>query len=335
MATNHREYTVGWICALPIEMANAKAMLDEQYPAPPQPKSDDNNYAVGKIGAHKVVIACLPTGRAGTTSAAVVATQMLSTFTGIRFGLMVGVGGGVPSEENDVRLGDVVICKPTDSFGGVIQDDHGKTVLEDRIARTGSLNGPPNILLNALSSLQSNHLMGDQKFPHLLSKVDVDYPKLRQTCSYPGSGQDKLFKPEYPHPEDKFTCAECDDDEKISRTGPERKPDQPLIRYGLIASGNQDMMDGITRKTLRKELYILCFDREAAGLMNTFPCLVIRGIYGYADSHQNRIWQPYAAATAAAYAKELLCIVPVSQVTQTRTATEVMRKHGEWSQLGA
>ena len=80
-------------------MANAKAMLDEQYPAPPQPKSDDNNYAVGKIRAHKVVIACLPTGRAGTTSAAVVATQMLSTFTGIRFGLMVGVGGGVPSEE--------------------------------------------------------------------------------------------------------------------------------------------------------------------------------------------------------------------------------------------
>ena len=108
-------------------------------------------------------------------------------------------------------------------------------MLEGRIARTGSLNGPPNMLLNALSSLQSNHLMGDPKFPQLLSEVDVVYPKLRKTCSYPDSGQDKLFKPEYPHPEDKFTCAECDDDKKISRTGPERKPDQPLIHYGLIA----------------------------------------------------------------------------------------------------
>ncbi|KAK3178100.1 hypothetical protein OEA41_000233 [Lepraria neglecta] len=233
----------------------------------------------------------LRTGRAGTTSAAVVATQILSTFTGIRFGLMVGVGGGVPSEENGVRLDDVVICKPTASFGGVIQYDNGKTELEGRIARIGSLNQPPD--------------------------------------------QDKLFKPEYPHPEDKFTCADCDDDEKISRTEPERLPDQPLIHYGLIASGNQVMRDEITRETLRKELNILCFEMEAAGLMNTFPCLMIRGICDYADSHKNRIWQPYAAATAAAYAKELLCIIPGPQVSHTRTATEVMPKHGEWSQLGA
>ena len=174
--------------------------------------------------------------------------------------------------------------------------------------------------------------MRDPKFPQLLSKVGLDYPKLRQTCSHPGPEQDNMFKPEYPHPEDKFTCAECDDDEKISRTEPERLPDQPLIHYGLIASGNQVMRDGITRETLRKELNILCFEMEAAGLMNTFPCLTIRGICDYADSHENRIWQPYAAATAAAYAKELLCIIPGPH---TRTATEVMPKHGEWSQLGA
>lgn len=45
---------------------------------------------------------------------------------------------------------------------------------------------------------------------------------------------------------------------------------------------------------------------EAAGLMDNFPCLVIRGICDYADSHKNKRWQPYAAATAAAYAKDLL-----------------------------
>lgn len=45
---------------------------------------------------------------------------------------------------------------------------------------------------------------------------------------------------------------------------------------------------------------------EAAGLSNGFPCVVIRGICDYADSHKNDQWHPYAAAVAAACAKELL-----------------------------
>ena len=50
--------------------------------------------------------------------------------------------------------------------------------------------------------------------------------------------------------------------------------------------------------------------------MDSFPCLVIRGICDYADSHKNKLWQPYAAATAAAYAKELLSIIPPAEVTR-------------------
>ncbi len=50
--------------------------------------------------------------------------------------------------------------------------------------------------------------------------------------------------------------------------------------------------------------------------MDSFPCLVIRGICDYADSHKNKIWQPYAAATAASYAKELLNIIPATEVTR-------------------
>lgn len=48
--------------------------------------------------------------------------------------------------------------------------------------------------------------------------------------------------------------------------------------------------------------------------MDDFPCLVIRGICDYADSHKNDRWQPYAAATAAAYAKELLLVMPGQDV---------------------
>jgi hypothetical protein len=38
---------------------------------------------------------------------------MLSTFKRLRFGLMVRIGGGVPSQDNDIRLGDVVVSMPT------------------------------------------------------------------------------------------------------------------------------------------------------------------------------------------------------------------------------
>jgi nucleoside phosphorylase len=94
-------------------MAVARAMLDEPHGRPQeQHKSDQNTYFLGRIGQHNIVVACLPAGVYGTTSAATVAAQMLSSFESIRVGLMVGIGGGVPGEERDIRLGDVVVSKP-------------------------------------------------------------------------------------------------------------------------------------------------------------------------------------------------------------------------------
>src|ERR1700734_1677091 len=124
----HQDYTVGWICALPTEVAAAQAMLDECHDPLQQDTCDQNTYVLGRIGVHNVVLACLPSGVSGTVSAATVAMQMSSSFKCLRFGLMVGIGGGVPSEENDIRLGDIVISQPTGAFGGVIQYDFGKTV---------------------------------------------------------------------------------------------------------------------------------------------------------------------------------------------------------------
>ena len=51
---------------------------------------------------------------------------------------------------------------------------------------------------------------------------------------------------------------------------------------------------------------VLCFEMEAAGIVNTLPCLVVRGICDYSDSHKNKRFQESAAATAASYAKLLL-----------------------------
>jgi len=87
------------------------------------------------------------------------------------------------------------------------------------------------------------------------------------------------------------------------------------------------MRDGPTRDQISSEFgEVLCFEMEAAGLMNSFPCLVIRGICDYADSHKNKRWQPYAAGAAAAYAKELLLVIPAPDVVKTQTANEATRE---------
>ena len=61
----------------------------------------------------------------------------------------------------------------------------------------------------------------------------------------------------------------------------------------------------------------MCFEMEAAGLMNEFPCLVIRGISNYFDTHKNKEWKPYVAAAGAAYAKEVISFIPTESLAIT------------------
>jgi nucleoside phosphorylase len=316
---DHSAYTVGWICALPIEMAVAVGMLDERHSGLPQDSRDHNTYTLGKIGPHHVVIACLPAGVPGVTSAARVAEQMRWSFTSLRFGLMVGIGGGVPSDKQDIRLGDVVVSKPINSSEGVIQYDFGKTVQEGRFQRTGSLNKPPAVLLTAVAKVEAQHMVEEPTWSSHLSEMAAKYPLLRATTISPGIQQDQLFEADYDHNVGEASCVNCRSDRLVARP---RRDDgrpldgRPLVHHGLIASGNQVMRDGGTRERLRQELNVLCFEMEAAGLMDEFPCLVIRGICDYADSHKHKQWQPYAAATAAAYAKELLLIMAPGEVAK-------------------
>jgi len=107
-----------------VELAAVEAMLDEIHPSLPSVR-DKNCYTLGRMGVHNVAIAVMP--EIGTDKAATVATQLLNEFKSIRFGLLIGIGGGIPVEgEHDIRLGDVVVSKPTAMFGGVVQFDRGK-----------------------------------------------------------------------------------------------------------------------------------------------------------------------------------------------------------------
>ncbi|CAN9172704.1 unnamed protein product [Alternaria alternata] len=315
------DYTVGWICALPVELAAAQEMLDEERPDLKRDPddNDENLYALGSIGGHNVAIVCLPAGRIGNNPAAAVATQMRATFKKIRFGLMVGIGGGVPSAEADVRLGDVVVSQPQGKHGGVVQYDAGKTT-PSGFERTGSLNSSPQVLLAAVAKVRANELRGRSKLCEHTAKLE-SIAKFQRSKA----GPDVLFEAAYDH-EGGQTCANCSSDRHEARE-PRDSGEEVVTHYGTIASGNQVIKDAVVRDKLSAELGgVLCFEMEAAGLMNSFPCLVIRGICDYADSHKNKRWQAYAAGMAAAYAKEVLATIPPAAVADTHTVDEAIRE---------
>lgn len=323
---SHDDYTVGWICALPVETAAAKLMLDELHPPLPRLPNDQNTYILGKIGEQNIVIASLPSGAYGNTSATTVGMQLLSSFKSICVGLMVGIGGGVPSRNADIRLGDIVVSQPTDTCGGVIQYDLGKSVSSGQFKRTGMLNRPPKVLLTALTTLQAYHYTEDSQVPEFVSNIQMKMaPHNAKQFARPAQ-EDCLFQAEYDHVSSD-TCIDCDRSKLLPRAA--REHGKPVIHYGLIGSANEVVKDGKRRDHLAQDLGIYCVEMEAAGLMNDFPCLVIRGICDYADSHKNKEWQGYAAAAAAAYAKELLLVAPIDPINRIPTARDTPQDSGE------
>lgn len=135
----HEDYTIGWVCALPKELAAASYMLDSIHQDLYNPTNDSNAYTLGNIDKHNVVIACLPMNRYGNNSAATTASRMMATFPNIGARMMIiGIGGGI----GPVQLGDVVVSCPKDGYPGVIQWDMGKTEKDGKFRRTGTLNDP-------------------------------------------------------------------------------------------------------------------------------------------------------------------------------------------------
>ncbi|GLA04085.1 hypothetical protein AnigIFM60653_004123 [Aspergillus niger] len=419
-APRNDEFTVGWICALAIELAASEGMLDEIYPARNQPEGDDNVYTLGRIGQHNIVIACLPAGSTGITPAAKGAADMLRSFPSIRFGLMVGIGGGAPSsaskspDEEDIRLGDVVVSVPDGELGGVIKYDRGKMVAGGQFEHTGMLNMPPAQLRNGVNKLRATYeAQRNGLSRHVTDMIEKTLalregsnPRFGDLYSHQGWEYDQLFEVSYEHQEsavqssllssnsrshiviavlgislfaswgaiafnsssgmlasaslfsaavallvflvgaaaalmsDGHTvrksgsshhkqqpCPYCDTSRLVRRRP--RTTTDPVIHHGTIASADMVMRHAATRERLRRQYRILCFEMEAAGLMNDFPCLVIRGICDYSDTHKHKIWQRYAAATAAAYAKDLLSVIPPAEVMKMEVAAELVETEQE------
>ncbi|KAG6988664.1 hypothetical protein FocnCong_v001799 [Fusarium oxysporum f. sp. conglutinans] len=327
--SNPQKYTVGWICAIATEYLAAQLFLDEEHEGPEFVSANDSNhYTLGKIGKHNVVIAVLPHGEYGISSAAGVAKDMLHSFPNVRFGLMVGIGGGAPTPEHDIRLGDVVVSASGHGKGGVFQYDFGKAVQGQEFQETGFLNQPPTILRTAVHGLLTQYKRKGHQLDKHINDILVENPRLKKEFQRPESSTDRLYHSSKVHPpDDQSSCAKtCGGDRStlLVRSDRTEYEDNPAIHYGLIASANHLMKDALIRDALASKKGVLCFEMEAAGLMNHFPCLVIRGICDYSDSHKNKEWQGFAAMTAAAYAKDLLRQIPPSKVEAEKPISEIL-----------
>ncbi|KAI9778406.1 MAG: hypothetical protein M1816_004104 [Peltula sp. TS41687] len=312
---SHDDYAVGWVCALPIEVAAAKATLDRVHDnLPPERNSDDNNnYILGSLQGHNVVVAYPNSGVCGKTSVADVATQLHASYTSVRFNLMVGIAGGVPDTNEDIRLGDVVVSKSTAGWPGVVQYDVNGERTEDQFVRGRALDQPTPLLLTAMGKAETAAIFYESKMPRYISEIVQKDPV---TFAHPGPEQDVLFEPNYDHAtieSEESGCSHCDPDRIRSRQP--REVQDPIVHYGLIASSHHLTRHGATRDKFAHKHGILCFETEATGLRDAAQYLVIRGICDYADSHRSELWHAYAAAAAAAYAKEVLSFIPTVSKT--------------------
>lgn len=323
----HEDYIVGWICPLEIEQIAALQMLDERHERLPQNPVDHNVYNLGSINGHNIVVAGLPT--TGNNPTATVVTQMRNTFKALRFCVLVGIGGGVPvdSDNGPIRLGDVVVSKPNGEHSGAVQYDRGKAEVGS-FKRTGSLQPPPAVLLNAAQDLASKRAIEDEDpIAEHLRRINTKKRELRK-YRFPGRESDHLYEPTYVHADPKISCDKCacDPNRRIDREYDDEDEEDDIayvvVHRGTVASGELVMKDGRQRDLLAEELGILCFEMEAAGALCDFGCLVIRGISDYADSHKNNQWHGFAAAAAAAYARQLFFHMPVDEVKQCAVPLE-------------
>ncbi|KAK2135897.1 hypothetical protein NOF04DRAFT_1378044 [Fusarium oxysporum II5] len=307
--SDRRGFEIAVICALTLEADVIEALFDHHWDddGPPFDKElgDPNAYSTGVIGRFNVVLAYMP--GMGKVNAATVASNCGKSFPCIKLALVVGICGVVPfvPTNDEIVLGDVIISN------GVIQYDFGRQ-LPDHFFRKDTLSdvpGRPNLEIRGVLA----KLKGLRHRRQLSAKIADYLDVLRQDqdlyAEYPGSTEDRLFEASYRHTDDQKSCEQlgCNGDlVSRSRLAIADVYPTPAIHFGLMASGDAVMKSGEGRDRIAAAEGVIAFEMEGAGVWDSFPCIIIKGACDYADSHKSKVWQRYAAATAAACAKAFL-----------------------------
>ncbi|KAI9661687.1 MAG: hypothetical protein M1821_008925 [Bathelium mastoideum] len=324
------DFEIAIICALQIEADAVEAMFDEFWEGHTsygKAVGDSNTYTTGRIGEHNVVLAHMP--GMGKSAAAAVATNIPTSFERIRLGLVVGICGGVPKSAEDgeeIILGDVVVSTNVVQFDLARQYPHrtiSKNTLEDNLGRQN-----PEIrgFLQKMKGARGRKQLKDISLEHLTLFCGKDE---FHSWRYPGADEDILFPSTYRHQHHTLgacsicadeeggfcqvslesTCGEleCDTSNQVPRERLRNVSYQaPKIHFGRFASGDLVMKSGSHRDQIAKQEKVVAFEMEGAGVWDNLPTVILRGVCEYADSHKNKKWQKYAAASAAACMKAIL-----------------------------
>ncbi|KAF3066622.1 Ankyrin repeat domain-containing protein 50 [Trichoderma lentiforme] len=327
--SSRHEFKIAILCALPLEASVLQGLFDARWDAEKYGKEqvDTNAYSLGVLGPHNVVLVHMP--NMGKVAAAAAATNLRASFRGIQLALVVGICGGAPfGPSGELLLGDVVISE------GLIQYDLGRRLPNTFVRKDTpgeNLPRPGPEVRAILAKLQTNQNRQQ------LQREMLEYLRLlRQrpdlTIPYPGLMNDRLFKPRYLHrhrpPSECAICSNVDGEDlccsameasceelECSKVDPRPRSrivhtsdeSQPIVHFGLVATGDTVMRSGKDRDRIIARDKVIAFEMEGSGVWEAFPAaLVIKGVCDYADSHKNKTWQPYAAATAAAATKAIL-----------------------------
>ncbi|KAJ8128532.1 hypothetical protein O1611_g5103 [Lasiodiplodia mahajangana] len=313
-------YTVLWIAPLEIEARAALSMMDHVHNGRfPMSRGGDYSFWAGDMLKHNVVVATLPPDQEyGTGSAAALASQAKVFFPNLWFGLLVGVAAGLPNlsrnPPRDIRLGDVLVALPEGESAGLVAYELGKTTDDGfqplRLGRV--LASTERIVMSAIGNIK----LHNQNAQFFLQYYESVKNEGRDAAIFEDPGQDN----------DMLYETLEDGTEKLVDRKLRNDSDRTRVWYGPIGSGDKLLKNARKRDELRDRYNIIGLEMEAAGTMNRIPVGVVRGVCDYGDTHKNKLWQPYAAAMAAAYAKAILNEIPPRQTSAVdhpgRQATE-------------
>ncbi|KAJ0417809.1 hypothetical protein BJY00DRAFT_315600 [Aspergillus carlsbadensis] len=325
-------FEVAIVCALTLEADAVEELFDEIYDRLGQrygKQSGDNNaYINGKIGRHDVVLCYLP--GMGKGSAAAAAANLRVSYRQIRLALLVGICGGVPflRDKTEILLGDVIISSSVIEYDFGRQYPDGFRPKSDVTETLGRPNLEIRAFLAALGGRGTRNELQERTRQHLA----ILQTRPDKGWQHPGTLNDVLFEPNFRHKhysersDARCLCDDCHSSgdpvceaalqgdckslgctgATINRTRHAAGSTDPAIFIGRIASADMVMKSGQHRDKISKQNNVIAFEMEGAGIWDSLPCIIIKGVCDYADSHKNKIWQGYAAGAAACCSKAFL-----------------------------
>lgn len=313
---------------------------------------DLNIYTTGRIGKHNVVLALLPQmGKSNAAAAAASFRSSYNNVElALLVGVCGGVPRVGSFAEDEILLGDVVISRAVVQYDFGRKYPNGfvrKSSFQDNLGKASkNVQG----LLNNFETDRGLNLLQRQTAQFLTQLQNTGQSKNRRTLTkyrYPGTVKDRLFRPDYRHKHRSSwasTCTICSSDPNavceealnatcealgceesylVDRERLQEKQEleesnheeaqEPAIHIGAVASGDTVLKSGEDRDNIAAKEGVIAFEMEGAGIWGEIPCIIVKGVCDYADSHKNKRWQDFAAATAAAAAKALLHRYPKTE----------------------